>query len=170
MNRRSHARSVVSTMALSIRLRWPALLAACACGAAVASDRSLAQPLLPVYRQECGTCHTAYPPGLLPAASWERLLGNLPRHYGSDASLDDATVAQLRGWLLPLAGTARRVAAAPPPPDDRITQSSWFVRKHREVTPATWKLPAVRSAANCAACHAGADKGTFDEHAVRIPR
>jgi hypothetical protein len=30
---------------------------------------------------------------MLPAASWQRLMGNLPRHFGTDASLDAATTA-----------------------------------------------------------------------------
>ena len=48
-------------------------------------------PALPKYQQECAACHLAYPPGLLPAASWQRLMSNLPRHFGTDASLDAAT-------------------------------------------------------------------------------
>ena len=30
-------------------------------------------PLLPKYQQECAACHVAYPPGMLPADSWQRL-------------------------------------------------------------------------------------------------
>ena len=55
-------------------------------------ERGAPQPLLPTYRQECSACHLAYPPGMLPAASWQRLLSGLPRHFGTDASLDPATL------------------------------------------------------------------------------
>jgi hypothetical protein len=44
------------------------------------------------------------------------------------------------------------------------------VREHREVSPSTWNLPGVKSAANCVACHTRADQGDFNEHTVRIPR
>lgn len=125
-------------------------------------------PLLPKYQQECAACHLAYPPGLLPASSWQRLMNNLPHHFGTDASLDAATVQQLSTWLTANAGTYRRVREAPP--DDRITRSAWFVREHDEISAATWKLPAVKSAANCAACHIRAEQGVFNEHDVRIPR
>ena len=125
-------------------------------------------PLLPKYQQECGACHVAYPPGLLPAASWQRIVNNLPRHFGADASLDPATVKELSTWLSANAGTAKRVSAEPA--QDRITRSAWFIRKHDEVAAATWKLPAVKSAANCTACHAQAEQGDFNEHNVRIPR
>ena len=125
-------------------------------------------PLPPKYQQECAACHMAFPPGALPATSWQHLMENLPRHYGTDASLDAASVKEISTWLGIHAGTWKRVSATPP--EDRITRSDWFVRKHREVTSATWKLPAVKSAANCAACHRGAEQGDFDEDRVRIPR
>ncbi len=125
-------------------------------------------PLLPKYQQECTSCHIAYPPGMLPAESWRRLMTGLPHHFGADASLDAASVKQLSTWLAANAGTNRRIQEAPS--EDRITRSSWFTRKHDEVSTATWKRPAVKSAANCSACHAQADQGDFNEHNVRIPR
>lgn len=129
------------------------------------------QPL-PAYAQECGACHLAYPPGLLPAASWQRLMGSLPRHFGSDASLDDAATARaVAAWLQANAGTHRRLRRDPaPPPEDRISRSAWFQREHREISPAVWQRKSVGSAARCDACHAGAARGDFDEHTVRIPQ
>ena len=131
-------------------------------------DRASAAVVPPAYKQECAACHVAYPAGMLPAASWRRLMGNLPRHFGTDASLDAATAKELSVWLGAHAGTYRRVREEPP--QDRITRSAWFIRKHDEVAAATWKLPAVKSAANCAACHTQAEQGDFNEHNVRIPR
>lgn len=136
--------------------------------AAMADGDQRRVPLLPKYQQECAACHLAYPPGMLPAASWTRVMANLPKHYGTDASLDPATVKALSTWLGANAGTYQRVSEAPP--QDRITTSSWFVRKHREVAPDVWKRAAIGSRANCAACHTRADKGDFDEDNVRIPK
>ena len=51
-------------------------------------------------------------PGLLPADSWRRLMGTLPRHYGTDASLDAETTKALASWLTAHAGTTRRVREA----------------------------------------------------------
>jgi signal transduction histidine kinase len=36
-------------------------------------------PASPKYQQECAACHIAYPAGMLPAASWKRLMNNLPK-------------------------------------------------------------------------------------------
>ena len=125
-------------------------------------------PLLPRYQQECASCHVPFPPGMLPAASWQRVMADLKRHSGTDASLDSAGEKELTAWIVANAGTYRRVSEAPP--QERITRSAWFTRKHDEVAPATWKLPAVKSPANCAACHPQAEKGDFNERNVRIPR
>ncbi len=151
---------------------WPAAAAAVlalSAGALHAGEHgSRGVPLLPSYQDECGTCHAPYPPGLLPASSWQRLMANLPRHYGTDASLDAATAKQLSSWLAAHAGTSRRAREAPP--EDRITRSAWFTREHDEVRAATWRSAAVKSPANCGACHTQANQGDFDEHRIRIPR
>ena len=152
------------------RRSWAAVVSLVASHAAFAGgdQRASGVALLPKYKQECAACHVAFPPGMLPADSWRRLLDNLPHHYGTDASLDAATVNELATWLSANASTYRRVREVPP--EDRITQSAWFIRKHDEVPAAVWKRPAVKSAANCAACHTQADQGDFNEHAVHIPR
>ncbi len=97
-------------------------------------------PLLPNYQHECGACHLAYPPGLLPAASWQRLMANLPRHFGTDASLDAVAGPAIANWLTANAGTYKKVREAPP--QDRISRADWFVREHREVGTAVWQRPA----------------------------
>lgn len=155
----------------------PAVLAAVAAALPAAPAladgdmRALRVPMHPKYVQECASCHVAYPPGLLPAASWRRLTGSLDRHFGADASLDPATVRELSGWLEAHAGTYRKVQRErAAPPDDRITRAAWFVHEHDEVPAAMWKLPAVKSPANCAACHTRADQGDFSERHVRLPR
>ena len=150
--------------------RSAALLAlACALPAAWADSREMpASAMLPAYKQECAACHMAYPPGMLPASSWSRMMSGLNQHYGTDASLDAAMVRQISTWLEAHAGTYKRVRQAPP--QDRITQSAWFERKHRDVEPAVWKRAAVGSRANCMACHTRADQGDFDDDRVRIPK
>jgi mono/diheme cytochrome c family protein len=127
-----------------------------------------AQPA--IYQQECAGCHVAYPAGMLPAASWKNVMNTLSKHFGTDASLDSAAQRDISSWLQNNAGTYKRVSEEPP--QNRITQSAWFLRKHRagEVPADVWKRPAVGSPSNCSACHANAAKGNFNEHEVRIPR
>ena len=142
--------------------------------AAWADDGSPRTPLLPQYAQECGGCHLAFPPALLPAASWQRLMDGLPRHFGTDASLDAATTRELSAWLAASAlnpDKGRKQRRDPtPPPEDRITRTAWFLHEHDEIAPAVWQRQAVGRTSNCAACHTGAAQGRFSEHDVRIPR
>ena len=139
-------------------------------GAVHADSEGNRVPPLPKYQQECAACHIAYPAGMLPAASWQRLMGSLDKHFGTDASLDEVSLRELSGWLKSNAGTYKRVSEEPP--QDRITKSAWFLRKHneREISPAIWKRTAVGSASNCAACHTNAAQGNFNEHDIRIPK
>lgn len=154
---------------LSIRNVLLGLLTTLALAPAVHAEgngRTIA--LLPKYQQECAACHTAFPPTLMPAASWSRIMANLGQHFGTDASLDAATLKELSTWINAHAGTYKRVSEEPP--QDRITRTAWFVRKHNEVPATTWKLASVKSAANCGACHTTADKGDFNERSIRLPR
>jgi mono/diheme cytochrome c family protein len=127
-------------------------------------------PLLASYKHECAACHMAYPAGMLPAGSWKRLMGGLNKHYGTDASLDEKSLAEISGWLNANAGTYKRVSEMPQ--DDRITKSAWFIRKHneREISPAVWKRASVGSASNCIACHTNAAEGSFSEREIKIPK
>jgi Dihaem cytochrome c len=129
---------------------------------------NLATPADGVWKSECGSCHIAYPPALLPAAAWKRLMSGLDRHFGADATLDAGAAAQIGAYLERYSGPDRRRQAAPG--SLRITEAPWFVHEHGEVPAATWRHPAVRSAANCAACHALAEQGDFRERNIRIPR
>ena len=118
------------------------------------------------WKQECGSCHMAFPPGLLPAESWRKMMGGLDKHFGTDASLTAQENREITAYLVKNASNRWRAPSAPL----RITETAWFQRKHDELAPAVWKRAAIKSPANCVACHAGADKGDFEEDRVRIPR
>lgn len=162
--------STVTTMSyiLPLRLKAALLLAMTAAAVRADDDRLRTATPSPLYRQECGSCHMAFPPGLLPAVSWQRIMQGLDKHYGVDASLEAADIRAISQWLQGNSGTYKRVAEAPP--EDRITRSAWFARKHREVRDSVWRRPAVGGRANCQACHGGADQGDFDDDRIHIPR
>ena len=117
---------------------------------------------------ECGGCHMAFPPGLLPAASWKKVMTGLDKHFGTDASLPAAETQEISDYLVKHASNRWTASTAPL----RISESEWFLSKHRgdEINPAIWKRASVKSKANCMACHGAADKGNFDENAIHIPK
>ena len=122
-------------------------------------------PTNSTWRAECGACHVAYPPRLLPARSWRAIMGGLDKHFGTDASLDPAAAAEIAAFLERHAGRDGGATTSL-----RITDTPWFQRKHRKISDTVWARPAIKSRANCSACHAGADHGDYDDDTVRIPR
>jgi len=134
---------------------------------AMAGDKP-ATPPNERWRTECGSCHIAYPPRLLPAQSWKRVMSQLDKHFGTDASVDPAAASEIGAYLERYAGSGRHAQAVSG--SLRITETAWFVQEHDEVPPNSWRNPAVNTPANCAACHTGAEQGNFRKRNIRIPR
>lgn len=120
------------------------------------------------WKSECGACHVAYPPGLLPAESWRAIMSGLARHFGSDASLDAASADEITAFLEKNADARKHKLSDKPLL--RITETRWFKSEHSEVAARHWKNPKVKSRANCGACHTTADSGDFSEDNVKVPR
>lgn len=130
----------------------------------------------PTTAAECGACHMAYPPSLLPAASWHALMAGLPEHFGEDASVDPATAAQIETWLtanaaetvetLPARIFARTNAAAP----FTLTETPAWKRIHGDLPEALFARKSVAGRSNCAACHPDATAGRFSPFAIAIPK
>ena len=136
------------------------------------------------YGKECGSCHMAYQPGLLPAQDWAAIMSPeaLAKHYGDDATLSDALRQEIAGYLSAngaerasgnrsrafAAGSTGSVGQGDALP--RITQTRYFLRKHDEI-PArlVTSNPKVGSFSQCNNCHRGAADGVFNEHQVDIP-
>jgi|WetSurMetagenome_2_1015567.scaffolds.fasta_scaffold06701_9 hypothetical protein len=120
------------------------------------------------WQAECGACHVAFPPRLLPAESWHAVMSGLDKHFGSDASLDPAVAREIGAFLEKNAGREKYKATGKPLL--RITETRWFQREHDEVPARAWSNPKVKSAANCAACHTQAESGNYSERNIRIPK
>lgn len=138
----------------------------------------LSDPRYSIYKTECGGCHLAFPPSMLPAASWQGMMGTLSEHFGDNAELDKATADQITAFLDEnAAGEARgeyalrswRATRGLAPPM-RITETDYFLGQHHEI-PAKMVAgnPDVVSFSRCETCHRGADQGDFNEDGVRIP-
>ncbi|HHI82194.1 MAG TPA: cytochrome B [Rhizobiales bacterium] len=129
----------------------------------------------PVYASECGDCHIAYHPGLLPASSWKKLMAGLDNHFGEDASLDADTAGNIakylqryssEHWDSEAANNLRRVSPTDPL---RITASPYWQRRHKAISQAVFRQKNIASRANCAACHSDAASGHFDDENIAIP-
>jgi len=142
-------------------------------------DAAFPMPAGKLYVNECGSCHTAYAPGLLPVRSWKKMLLELEDHFGEDASLDDKQLAEIDKAMMPLAADTpaatmlmRRIASgiAPGQAPQRISGSPYFKFMHDEVPASFWKRTKIGSPANCGACHTRANEGRYFEREVTIPK
>jgi hypothetical protein len=131
-----------------------------------------------LYAKECGACHFAYPPGLLPADSWRRLMNNLSDHFGDNAELAPEAQKTIGDYLAAhaadRAGSRRslsimrslRGGTAPL----RITEVPYIRRRHHELPARMIKEnPKVMRLGNCPACHTRAKEGVYNEDTVNIP-
>ena len=126
----------------------------------------------PAFKAECAGCHLAFPPGLMVADDWKRVMSSLDKHYGDNASLDDKTRQTIEVFLVKYASNGKKVDAdktAKPGEPPRLTQTAWFKRKHHEVPKADWTHAKVKSASNCAGCHTRAAESSFREREIIMP-
>lgn len=141
-------------------MRLLLLLAAATLAAEAMAEGRFAAPQNDRWKAECGSCHIAYPPQLLPAPAWQRLIAGLDRHFGTDASVEPGVAAEIGDFLQRHSGTGKRVAGSGE--SLRITQTPWFVREHRKVS--------AKNPAGCESCHTTAAEGDFRERNIRLPR
>lgn len=132
-----------------------------------------------VYRQECGTCHFAYLPGLLPARSWQLVLERSNEHFGESLGLAPERLAELQAYLL--ANAADKVPDKGPEvllerldhdvTPVRITALPRVYRDHvivREVIKISTAVKA-RTITNCDTCHRKAAEGSFANRDLIVP-
>lgn len=125
----------------------------------------------PLVLEECGTCHLAFAPSMLPAISWKRMMGDLENHFGDNAAVDPALAEKITAYLVDNAGDTggRRYGEKllrgvnPDKASLRITELPKWLREHRKVPDWEWRHKEVRTRANCAACHVDAERGYYDE-------
>ena len=121
--------------------------------------------------KECGACHMAYQPQMLPMRSWHAIMTHLSSHFGEDASLPEATRARIESYLVSNAGDAPGVTGGHRymqgiPADAtplRITDTRFWRRGHSEISAASFTSAKVKTKANCLACHSGAAQGRYGE-------
>ncbi len=133
------------------------------------------------YKDECGSCHFAYQPGLLPARSWELLLNEkaLADHFGENAELDKAVLASIYDYTMANSADksnykrSRKIDLATEgvnPAPIRITEVRYIKRKHHEIPAKMIKdNKDVKSLSMCDTCHTKAAEGVFDSDTVKIP-
>jgi hypothetical protein len=130
-----------------------------------------------IYLAECGACHFAYQPELLPESSWIKLLTSLEDHFGETFELDADSQNIITDYLRSNSADhstkkrARKIMKglgnqAPL----RITQIPYIIKEHHEISPDVLNRESIGSLSNCIACHTTAEDGIYDDDNVKIPK
>ncbi|MFC1684077.1 cytochrome b/b6 domain-containing protein [Pseudomonadota bacterium] len=131
----------------------------------------------PLWREECGGCHLAFHPSLLPARSWKGTMATQDSHFDEDLALEQETITLIEDFLVKNAAeqfateAAWKINARIPMNEAplSITETAYWRDKHAELPTAIWDHPKVNGKSNCAACHLDAEAGTFEDAAMRLP-
>lgn len=129
----------------------------------------------PVFAEQCGACHVAFPGSLASAFSWADILQDLQHHFGADASLGPDQVATIRNWLA--TNSAEHWDTLPshvlrtPAADGslRITDTPGWRARHSAITLSTFAAKPIYRSSNCVACHADTASGMFAPQNIAIP-
>lgn len=131
-----------------------------------------------LHKKECGSCHTPYQAYFLPAASWEKIMSGLNKHFGENAELGAEDQAALTQYLVNNAadrtknkrGARVMASLSGKEPPLRLTETPYIIKTHHEVPKKIFvNNPKLKSLSNCGACHPGAAADNYDEDEVKIP-
>lgn len=128
-----------------------------------------------LYEEECGDCHHAFHPSLLPGSSWSKIMIELESHFGEDASLDVETVSTLNYFIAvnsaehgytKAANLFRTVASHDPL---RITAIPVWNDIHNDISDKEFSHKSVGGQTNCEGCHRDALQGRFADKNIQLP-
>lgn len=131
-----------------------------------------------VWQGECSDCHMAYHPSLLPKRSWQRLFKNQHDHFGDDLDLDKEALQALETFFYNNSAEqmasepARKILNSTPIAQTpmRITETLYWKKKHEEIDMRYWSNEPVHSKGNCTACHLDANRSTYEDSNMRLPK
>ena len=129
------------------------------------------------YKTSCEGCHFPYPPALLPASSWGKIINQLDNHFGEQVPIDPKSREVILKYLTEngadrsSANKAVKIMKSLNGKTPlRITEIPYIQKKHREIKPEVLNRKAIGSLSNCTACHRTAEQGNFDDDRVAIPK
>jgi len=134
-------------------------------------------PLNTTFKEDCGTCHFAYQPELLPSDSWAKILAGLEDHFGESIEMDTDSKKEISKYIKSNAADQssgelavkimKKLGNRFP---QRITEVPYIRKKHRKISVDILRRESIGSLSNCTACHPGATKGIYEDDDVVIPR
>jgi cytochrome b len=128
-----------------------------------------------LWKEECGSCHFPYPPGLLPASAWRAML-SAEDHFGEALGLAEPTRLMLESHAVRNSADAMkswlemRFARTQWRPPHRIIDTPFWMDRHRRIDfDHRDKAGALTARHDCLACHGDAASGIFSPRSIHLP-
>ncbi|WP_310441081.1 cytochrome b/b6 domain-containing protein [Sulfurimonas sp.] len=129
------------------------------------------------FYKECISCHTLYPPYLLPKESWVKMMDNLESHFGDDASLDEADKNSIKDYLVKNSAqtstkeSAQKILKSIKNSDTiAVTKTAYWQNKHDVIDKSIFKSKKVGNISNCKACHKNIERGLLNDRDIQIAK
>ena len=131
----------------------------------------------PLFYKECISCHTLYPPYLLPRESLVKMMENLEDHFGEDASLDGEDTTSIKEYLAKNSAesstkeSAFKILSSMYSNESMaITKTPYWKRRHSEIDKSVFESKKVAARSNCKACHKNIEQGLLNDKEIKIPQ
>lgn len=129
-----------------------------------------------LFVEECASCHTLYPPSLLPKKSWNIMMADLENHFGDDASLDGEDTQSILRYLLNNSAEKSTSEASvnilktlENKDTIAITQTPFWKYRHKNIDKKYFDSDKVKTKANCKSCHKDVEKGLIEDSNIKMP-
>ncbi len=140
----------------------------------------------PIYYEECGACHKAYPAFMLPSSSWERIRSGLDNHFGDKISpdhndtdhritTDEQTVIFKYLTQNSAEHSTREISVKVMKSLDgargrkSITKIKIWKDIHKDIAPYIYKSDQIKDRSNCFACHKHFEYGVLEDVDIQVP-
>jgi len=129
----------------------------------------------PAFYKECISCHTLYPPFLLPSKSWVSMMDSLDNHFGDDASLDETTTRSIKEFLVKNSAesstkeSSLRIMASLNQEKTylAITETPFWKNRHKKIDKAVYERADIGKPSNCKACHDNIENGLLNNRDIK---
>lgn len=123
---------------------------------------------------ECGSCHTLYPPSLLPKKSWKLIMSDLENHFGDDAAVDREVNENILSFLIKNSAENSTMEASWNFINSignsdiiALSKTDYWEKRHKDIPKYVFKNEKVKSVANCKACHSDIEKGLIEDENIK---
>lgn len=127
-----------------------------------------------LFVKECASCHTLYPPNLLPKKSWELIMSDLENHFGDDATIPEDSNKEILAFLLKnsaetstMESSFKFLNSIKNQDIIAMTKTTFWEKTHKEIPKEMFDYKEIKSKANCKACHSDIEKGLIEDENIK---